>query len=53
MLTHWGGQWSVTTEPDLFNLSGNHVHAGDEIQEDADVDIDKVNASTLWLLCCG
>ncbi|KAL7628506.1 hypothetical protein AAE478_000021 [Parahypoxylon ruwenzoriense] len=33
--------WSVTTNPDLFNVSGNHVNEGDQIEENIDVDIDK------------
>ncbi|KAI5859603.1 hypothetical protein GGS23DRAFT_585195 [Durotheca rogersii] len=33
--------WSVTTDPTLFNVSGNHVKPGDEFEEDMDVDIDK------------
>lgn len=35
-------QWSVTTQPELFNPKGNHVYAGDEVPEDEDVDINNV-----------
>ncbi|OTB06226.1 hypothetical protein M426DRAFT_9717 [Hypoxylon sp. CI-4A] len=33
--------WSVTTNPELFNVSGNHVYEVDQVEEDADVDIKK------------
>ncbi|KAI6093420.1 hypothetical protein F4821DRAFT_80861 [Hypoxylon rubiginosum] len=33
--------WSVTTNPVLFNVSGNHVNEGDQVEEDMDIDIDK------------
>ncbi|KAI0842748.1 hypothetical protein F5Y06DRAFT_72574 [Hypoxylon sp. FL0890] len=33
--------WSVTTDPDLFNISGNHINEGDQIEENMEVDIGK------------
>ncbi|KAI1205286.1 uncharacterized protein F4807DRAFT_443460 [Annulohypoxylon truncatum] len=33
--------WSVTTNSELFNVSGNHVNEGDQVEEDMDVDIEK------------
>ncbi|KAI1761917.1 hypothetical protein GGR53DRAFT_522042 [Hypoxylon sp. FL1150] len=33
--------WSVTTDPVLFNVSSNHVNKGDQVEEDMDIDIDK------------
>lgn len=32
-------QWSVQTHTELFVPRGNHVHEGDEVELDADVDI--------------
>ncbi|OTA55431.1 hypothetical protein K449DRAFT_376509 [Hypoxylon sp. EC38] len=31
--------WSVTTNSELFNVSGNHVNEGDQVEEDIQVDI--------------
>ncbi|ETS88263.1 hypothetical protein PFICI_02091 [Pestalotiopsis fici W106-1] len=31
--------WSITTSPELLNLSTNHVKEGDVVEEDIDVDI--------------
>ncbi|KAI0005811.1 hypothetical protein F4779DRAFT_597260 [Xylariaceae sp. FL0662B] len=31
--------WSVTTSPDLFNISSNHVHEKDEVEENQEIDI--------------
>lgn len=36
-------QWSVTTDSELFNVSGNHVNEGDHVEEDIEIDIDKVS----------
>ncbi|KAI4869178.1 hypothetical protein F4820DRAFT_43906 [Hypoxylon rubiginosum] len=33
--------WSVTTDSELFNVSGNHVNEGDHVEEDIEIDIDK------------
>lgn len=33
--------WSVTTNPELFNVSGNHVNEGDRVEEDIQVDIEE------------
>lgn len=33
--------WSVTTNPELFNVSGNHVNKGDEVKENMDIDIER------------
>ncbi|KAH9897373.1 hypothetical protein F4778DRAFT_793459 [Xylariomycetidae sp. FL2044] len=35
--------WSVTTHDELFNLASNHVKAGDEIEQDQEVDITKTH----------
>ncbi|KAI0385685.1 hypothetical protein F5Y04DRAFT_244452 [Hypomontagnella monticulosa] len=35
--------WSVTTNPGLFNVSGNHVNEGDQVEEDMDIDIEKTS----------
>ncbi|KAI1401820.1 hypothetical protein F4819DRAFT_456807 [Hypoxylon fuscum] len=32
--------WSVTTNSELFNVSGNHVNDGDEVEENMDINID-------------
>lgn len=31
----------MTTQPDLFNSKGNHIHEGDDVSENQDVDMDK------------
>ncbi|XXG93783.1 hypothetical protein Hte_000032 [Hypoxylon texense] len=33
--------WSVTTDAELFNVSGNHVNEGDRVEEDIEIDIEK------------
>ncbi|KAI1098438.1 hypothetical protein F4804DRAFT_324758 [Jackrogersella minutella] len=33
--------WSITTNPQLFNVSGNHVNEGDQVEENMEVDIEK------------
>ena len=33
----------MTTNPGLFNVSGNHVNEGDQVEEDMDIDIEKVS----------
>ncbi|KAI0890755.1 uncharacterized protein GGS22DRAFT_177432 [Annulohypoxylon maeteangense] len=33
--------WSVTTNSELFNISTNHVHEGDKVEENMDIDIEK------------
>ncbi|KAI1643259.1 uncharacterized protein F4817DRAFT_350593 [Daldinia loculata] len=33
--------WSITTNPGLFNVSGNHVNEGDQVEEDIEVDIEQ------------
>jgi hypothetical protein len=35
-------QWSVTTSPELFNVSGNHVNTEDEVEENINVNIANV-----------
>lgn len=33
----------MTTNPGLFNVSGNHVNEGDQVEVDMDIDIEKVS----------
>ncbi|KAI1461785.1 hypothetical protein F4805DRAFT_244828 [Annulohypoxylon moriforme] len=33
--------WSVTTNPELFNVCGNHINEGDQIEENVNVDIER------------
>ncbi|KAH6623785.1 hypothetical protein F5144DRAFT_584307 [Chaetomium tenue] len=33
--------WSIQTHPRLFAPSGNHVHPGEEVEEEAEIDIEK------------
>ncbi|KAH6847103.1 hypothetical protein B0I37DRAFT_374299 [Chaetomium sp. MPI-CAGE-AT-0009] len=33
--------WSIQTHPRLYAPSGNHVHAGDKVDEEAEIDIHK------------
>lgn len=42
-------QWSVTTNSELFNVSGNHVNDGDEVEENMDINIDTVSMFLLWI----
>ena len=35
-------KWSITTDLQLFNPKGNHIHEGDEIEQDEDIDVDQV-----------
>lgn len=32
----------MTTKPDLFSPTGNHVHSEDEVKADQDVDAERV-----------
>lgn len=49
MLKLLSEQWAVTTNPDLFNVSGNHINEGDQYQQNADIDIEKVSGSITCL----
>jgi hypothetical protein len=36
-------QWSVTTDSELCNISGNHVNKDEKVEEDMDVNIEEVS----------
>ncbi|EAQ83097.1 hypothetical protein CHGG_10915 [Chaetomium globosum CBS 148.51] len=40
-------QWSIQTHPHLFAPSGNHIHSGEEVDEEADIDIEKIKEEGL------
>lgn len=34
-------QWGIQTHPNLYAPNGNHVHPGEVVQEEEEIDIDK------------